>query len=365
MVHSLSPSRAAFAAVAASCLFALPAQAPPAYAAAVEAALAVQRERDGIPGLSCAIAVRGEVQFATGLGTADLENDVPATAATVYRLASISKPITAVAAMQLVEKGRLDLDADVRGLVKAWPEKQWPVTTRQLLGHLGGVRHYRRGEIESTRRFEDQTAGLVRFAADPLLHEPGTRYLYSTYGYNLVGAVVEQASGTTLADYVKQHIAAPSGAATLQDDDVRRIVKHRAAGYVRVDGELRNSALMDSSYKLGGGGFVCSAPDLVRFCIALQDGVLLRRETLATMWTPGTLRDGKATTYGLGFGVGSHQGRRVISHSGAQSRVSTVMHMLPDQRIAVVLLCNLEGVRLGPLARDLAAQVAAATAEAK
>lgn len=331
------------------------AQSAPSFAAATRAAVVAQQQRDEIPGLSCAVAVAGEIVFAEGFGLADVENEVPATAATVYRLASISKPITAIAAMQLVERGKLDLDADVHTLVPAWPKQQWPVTTRQLLGHLGGVRHYHRGERESTEHYADQTAGLVRFAADPLVHEPGSKYLYSTFGFNLVGAVVEAASGQRLADYVAEHVARQGGAATLQDDDVRRIVRGRAAGYVRRGGELRNSELMDSSYKLGGGGFLCSAEDLARLGGALLDGRLVSAASFAAMCKPGVLANGDATTYGLGFGIGKRDGRRVVSHSGAQSRVSTMLYMLPDQRIVVVVLANLEGVKLGALAAEVAA----------
>ncbi len=347
--------------VAGACvaLAAVCAQGPPAttaapgWAADALAAVDAQRQRDGIPGISCAIVVRGEPSFAVGRGTADLENDVPATARTVYRLASISKPITAVLAMQLAEAGRLDLDADVATLVREWPSKQWPVTTRQLLAHLGGVRHYR-GEPESTRHYTTQTEGLARFAADDLLHEPGTAYHYSTYGFNLVAAVVEARAGKPFAHVLRERIAEPCAAPTLQDDDVRRIVRGRAQGYVRRDGELRNSELMDGSYKLGGGGLCASAEDLARFAQALMAGELLRPETLAAMWTRQRTAGGTEIGYGLGFAVGRDAGRLVVSHGGAQSRVSTMLYMLPEQQVAAVVLCNLEGVRLHPLCKQLA-----------
>jgi CubicO group peptidase (beta-lactamase class C family) len=244
--------------------------------------------------------------------------------------------------------------------VPGWPEKRWPVTARLLLAHLGGVRHYRRGEGESTVHYADQTVALARFAEDPLLHEPGTKYLYSTYGYNLAAAAVEQAAGKTFPQVVRELVAEPSGAMSLQDDDVRRIIKGRAAGYVRRDGELSNSELMDPSYKLGGGGLCSSAPDLVRFAQHLMAGKLVSKETLETMWTAQRTKDGGVTTYGLGFGVGERNGERVISHGGAQARVSTMLLMLPQHRIAVAVLCNLEGMRLGGPAREVAFALLAA-----
>ena len=336
----------------------VPAQNAPAWTAAVVEAIEARMRSDEVPGISCAIGVGAEIPFRRGFGLADVENDVKATEATVYRLGSISKPVTAVAAMQLVEAGQLDLDRDVRELVTEWPEKQWPVTTRLLLSHLAGVRHYRRGEEESVVHFATQAAGLVRFAQDPLLHEPGTKYLYSTYGYNLIAAVVEKVAKKPFAEVVRERLAAPSGAATLQDDDIRRIIRGRAQGYVKVDGKLQNSELMDSSYKLGGGGLCCSAEDLVRFSQALLAGTLVKKETLEQMFTPGKLRDGTAIDYAFGFRVGKDGTRRVVAHSGAQSRVSTMLYVLPEQQVTVVLLCNLERTRLQPLAQAIARLVA-------
>lgn len=348
------------AAFASICVPLLVAQ-EPAWVGPVRAAIEAKIAADRIPGLSCAIAVGAGLPFRAGFGLACVENDVPATPQTVYRLASISKPITAVLALQLAEAGRLDLDADVATLVPAWPQKQWPVTTRQLLGHLGGVRHYR-GERESTVHFATQAAGLVRFAGDALLHEPGTKYLYSTYGYNLAAAVVEQAAGRPFSALVRERIADACAAPTLQDDDPRRIIRGRAQGYVRrqVDGVevLQNSELMDASYKLGGGGLCASAEDLARFGAALLAGRLLRPETLAVAWTEQQTRDGAGTGYGLGFRVDTRSGRRTIGHSGAQSRVSTMLLMLPEQQVVVVLLCNLQGVRLGSLAQQIVDLVA-------
>ena len=113
----------------------------PAAIQAVEAAIAATMSAERIPGLSVAVMTHGELRWSSGFGQADLENAVPATADTVYRLASISKPITAVAAMQLAERGRLDLDAPVQKYVPGFPPKPWPVTTRAVLGHLSGIRH--------------------------------------------------------------------------------------------------------------------------------------------------------------------------------------------------------------------------------
>ena len=106
----------------------------------IDTLVAGQMSRGGIPGLSIAIATDLKLRWSTGYGTADLENSVPATADTNYRLASISKSFIAVSVMQLVEQGKFDLDAPIQKYVPSFPQKQWPVTSRQLLGHVGGIR---------------------------------------------------------------------------------------------------------------------------------------------------------------------------------------------------------------------------------
>ncbi|MCA1618570.1 MAG: beta-lactamase family protein [Acidobacteria bacterium] len=274
----------------------------------------------------------------------------------VYRLGSISKPITAVAVMQLFERGRLDLDAPVRKYCPAFPEKQWPVTTRQVLGHLSGIRHYKSDEeFNSARFYATVTDGLAMFKDDPLLHEPGARYTYTTHGYSVLGCVVEGASGQRFADFVRENVFAPAGMERIRVDSVADIIKGRAQGYRITDkGGLTNSPLADNSYKVPGGGFVSTAEDLAKFAAALQAGRLLKRETSELMYARQKTNDGKETSYGLGWGVGVRpNGQRAVGHSGGQQRVSTFLHMQPEQGLAVVLMSNLEGARLGDLSQQI------------
>jgi serine beta-lactamase-like protein LACTB, mitochondrial len=313
----------------------------------IETAISAAMSQAGIPGLSVAIVAEGKLAWSNGYGLADVENFVPAKASTVYRLASISKPITAVAVMQLVERGKLDLDAPVQKYCAAFSTKQWPVTTRQLLGHLGGVRHYKDGELdnENTRHFTRLNDTLSFFKDDPLSHEPGTKYLYSTYGYNLLGCVVEGASGQNYLEYVRQNIFAPAGMLTIRDDDPAAIIPNRAQGYEKTrDGALRNSALADVSYKIPGGGFCSTVEDLAKFAIALQSNQLLKPATRAQAWTKQNTKEGQETTYGLGWQLSEHNSAKEVAHGGNQSQVTTYLYMQPERNFAVVLMMNLEGV---------------------
>lgn len=328
---------------------------PPERLRDIEAAVRAEMERQGIPGLSAAVAAEGELKWSAGFGFQDLENQVPAKPLTSYRLGSIAKPVTALAAMQLWEQGRLDLDAPVRKYVPAFPEKPWPVTTRQLLGHLGGIRHYRGNEINITRQYPTLVEGLDIFKDDPLLHQPGTKYAYTTYGYNLVGCAVESASGMQFPDYLRQHIFRPSGTRDLRVDSVAELIPNRAQGYRKgPDGKLRNSNLADTSYKIPGGGLCGTVEDLARLALAVQAGKLVRPATLELMWTRQKMLDGQETGYGLGWSVNTRNGEREIAHSGGQQRISTLLYTLPEARCAVALMSNLEGAQLTALARQIA-----------
>jgi CubicO group peptidase (beta-lactamase class C family) len=306
--------------------------------------------------MSVAVVSGGQPRWAAGFGVQDVENNIPAKASTVYRLGSISKPITATAVMQLYERGRIDLDAPVQKYCPAFPEKQWPLTTRQVLGHLAGIRHYKsEEEFNSTRFYASVAEGLAMFKDDPLLSEPGTKYNYTTHGYSVLGCVVEGASGQKFADFVRENVFRPAGMERIRVDSVADIIPNRAQGYRITDaGALTNSPLADNSYKVPGGGFVSTAEDLAKFAAALQAGRLLRRETLELMYAPQKTKDGKETSYGLGWGVAKRPtGERAIGHSGGQQRVSTFLHMQPDQGLAVVLMSNLENARLGELAQRI------------
>ena len=336
----------------------------------IESAISVTMSKQSIPALSIAIVENNQIRFERGYGVADVENSVPAKSFTVYRIASVSKAMTATAAMQLVESGKLDLDAPVQKYVPGFPAKAHPVTTRQLLRHLSGIRHYKEGEGEQTVRFATLTDALSIFKDDPLLHEPETRYTYTTYGYTLLGAVIESASGMNYSDYMRERVFKPAGMTDTQFDDHYQIIRNRAEGYTprvrsRFDGNYRNDILMDVSYKLPGGGFVSTAGDMARFAIAVQSGVLLKPETLKLMWTNQKTRDGKETGYGYGWYIGGRPKRAgagastevSVSHGGVQAGFTADLWLLPEKKFAVVILTNLEGGgRLG--LAELATQIA-------
>jgi serine beta-lactamase-like protein LACTB, mitochondrial len=331
----------------------------------LEAAVSGFMAASKAPGVSAAVVENGQEVWSGGFGMADLENLVPATPKTLFRLGSVSKPITSTAAMELWEQGKIDLDAPVQNYCSAFPTKPWPVTTRELLGHLGGIRHYRVAEgtaqlrddpeIGNTKHFDDPiSGGLTFFAGDPLVAQPGTKFHYSTQGYTLVGCAIEGASGEKYVDFVRESVFERANMNDTQSDDPYKIVPHRTRFYQKdKSGAVLNADFLDSSYKIPGGGWLSSADDLAQFETALLNDRLMKRQTRDLMWTPQKTTDGKATRYALGWFTSQIGDRAMVEHTGGQQGTSTVIIIAPEQNDGVVVLINLEDVDAGALGTAL------------
>jgi len=315
-----------------------------------------------VPGLSVAVVEDGEYEWAQGFGFADLENNVPASKHTLFRLGSISKSLTATAAMQLWDRGRLDLDAPVQKYCPSFPQKPWPISTRQVLGHLGGIRHYKSNspddpEVGNTKHFDDPIqAGLRLFKDDPLFVQPGTSFHYSTLGYTLIGCVIEGASGANYVDFMRQNVLLPAQMEQTQADNRFAIIPHRTRFYEKTGaGTARNADFLDSSYKIPGGGWLSSADDMARFEVAILNDKLIRRTTRDLMWTPLKPSDGLKNTFALGWAWDEETDDAVghVGNIGGQQGTSTAFMIAPESRAGVVVLTNMEGQPAADLSREI------------
>lgn len=324
----------------------------------VERIAAEGHKETGAPGMSVAVAVGDRLVWSQGFGLADVENETPAGPSTVYRIASISKPIAATAVMQLAERGRVNIDDPVQKYVRAFPPKgEQTVTVRHLLTHTSGIRHYRAArEMESRDRYDSIEDALRIFKDDPLLFEPGTKYTYSTYGYNVLAAVVEAASGLAFETYLRTHVWGPAGMSSTYFDHVNAIIPRRARQYVREGRTLLNAPYADLSNKWAGGGMLSTAEDLIRFHIALDQGKLLKPETLRQMYAPHRLSDSSESNYGLGWASWKDaSGQAWIGHAGGATGGTTFLVRDPGRRLAAAVLCNVERASgLGALAERIA-----------
>jgi serine beta-lactamase-like protein LACTB, mitochondrial len=302
------------------------------------------------PGVAVAMVLDGKTVWAQGFGKADLENSAPATPETLFRLASVSKPLTATAILQLVERGKLDLDAEVQTYCPAFPKKEWPITSRQVLGHLGGIRHYNpdgKGDVpdDSAKHFATMKESLTLFENDPLVSQPGTAFHYSTYGYTLLGCVLEGAAHEKYLDYMRANIFGPAGMTVTQADDSSAIIPHRSRWYHQEkSGPVQNAGVLDSSYKIPGGGFISSAEDMAHYEEAMLADKLVKRSTRDLLWTAQKTTDGKFTEYGMGWGVSQEFGLNFYGHTGGQQGTSTSIVLAPERSAGIVVLANMDGV---------------------
>ena len=287
-------------------------------------------------------------------------------------LGSISKPITATAAMLLWQQGKLDLDAPVQKYCPVFPPKDTPITTRELLGHLGGIRHYKEGspddfESTNTKHFANPIqGGLDFFKNDPLVAKPGTEFHYSTMGFTLVGCAIEGASSQHYVDYVREHVLLPAGMTHTVVDNRFGIIPFRTRFYAKDDsGAITNADFLDSSYKIPGGGWLSSADDVAQFEVAMLNDRVIARTTRDLMWTPQKPSDGKEDPYALGWGTGKGLGTFDVGHSGDQQGTSTFFMIVPEHRAGVVVLINLEGGNASDLAFELMKIVLASTPSTK
>ena len=332
------------------------------------------REKERIPGMSIAVGMNNQVEHTAAFGLADVENDVKVNPDTRFRTASIAKSLTAVLIMTLVEDGKIDLDAEVQTYCKEYPKKKWPVTVRQVLCHQGGIRHYKsQQEALSTKHYYSLGDALKTFADDPLLYEPGTQYRYTSFGYNLLGCVAEGAGGEDFMTLLKTRVLEPAGMQHTINDDSLAIIKNRTRGYLRPTfgqlvrlpkghnmkpGALYNAELHDTSMKIPGGGLLSTSSDLVRFASAVNAGKVISDNKLKQqMWTGQLTANGSKPGYGLGWGIGNHTGKKLVTHSGGQAGTSTIMVLFPESGVSVAIMCNLKGKRLFKLAARVADEV--------
>jgi CubicO group peptidase (beta-lactamase class C family) len=260
-----------------------------------------------LPGLSIAVGVDGDVVWSEAFGWADLENKIPAAPNLRFRIGTASKVLTSAAVGQLIERGRLSLDDEIRMHVPDFTEKEWPVTLRQVMGHTAGVRND--GGDESPlygHHCERPIEALSFFADRSLLFEPGTRYRYSNYGWILVSAAVEAAANEPFFTVMQKQVFEPLGMHDTRAESANEAVADRVTSYFPrfgADTRLGYHVMreLDLSCYAGASAFLSTPSDLVRFGMAVNRGTLLKPETVQVLQTPQRLSSGEETGYGLGW----------------------------------------------------------------
>jgi CubicO group peptidase (beta-lactamase class C family) len=317
------------------------------YSGAVEEARRLARSLvvdENLPGLSVAVAQDGRIVWAEGFGWADLEDRVPVTPLTRFRVGAAAMPMTAAAIGLLHERGRIDLDAPVQRYVPAYPEKEWPISTRQLMGHVSGVQR----EAMPGRHCASLDEAVEIFRAEPLRFRPGTEYRYSVYGWILVSKIVEAVAGEPFLAFMNREVFAPAGMERTVPDDTRGVADRAWFYFPRtgLDTKLGMQDAPEADYSCygGAGTYVSTPSDLVCFGSAMLKPGLLKAGTLAMLHTPQRLESGASTQSGLGWQLQTVQiggaTARVLGHRGSSSGGTTSFLTFPDFNLVVAATAN-------------------------
>jgi CubicO group peptidase (beta-lactamase class C family) len=352
-------SRTLFRAVAGLVLaLVLPAAGASAQADRVEALLRREMQLRRIPGLQVAVVQHGRVVLARSFGTADLTFQVPATNQTLFPINSITKAFTGVALLQLVERGKLDLDAPVSAYIDELPEAWRTVPIRQLVTHMSGLPNIyaRGGKLPDADDVE--AAAWARVKSLPIAFAPGERYDYNQTNSALLGKVIDKLAGTGFAQFITEQQLRVVPMQRTGWSDAADVVPNRATSYRYVygglgdPGSLRALPETFAPFLRSGSGLYSTAEELARWIIAVQQGKLLRPSSLPVLWTPGRFNDGKLGEWSIGWLTVERPQHRAV---GATGGGRSAFYLYPQDDTAVVILTNLAGAA----PEDLLDQVAA------
>ena len=308
--------------------------------------------KQNLPGLSVAVGTGGYVVWAEGFGFADLEKRVPVGPNHRFRIGTASKVLTSAAAGLLLEQGRLRLGDAIQKYVPVYPEKQWPVTVRELMAHVAGVNTDGGDEGPLYSEHCDRPVeALPHFATSSLLFEPGTQYRYSSYGWILVSAAIEAAAEKPFLTFMREQIFNPLGMSDTLADSATNPIQDRVTFYFprfAADPTYGLHLMRDVDYSCyaGASAFLSTPSDLVRFGMAMQAGKLLRRDTVQLLQTSQRLASGEETGYGLGWDIKTvtlaGQQTRVVGHYGETlgGMVASLV-TVPEHEIVVSVTSNI------------------------
>jgi serine beta-lactamase-like protein LACTB len=325
----------------------------PKWAAAAEQARQIVRtsmSENNLAGLSVAVGIDGEIVWTEGFGFEDIENGSRVTPSHRFRTGTASIVFTSVAIGLLLDEDRLKLDDEIQHYVPEFPTKQWPVTVRQVMGHVAGMK----GEdpddgVLTSSHCERPADAVALFAKEPLLSQPGTEYRDSTFGWVLLSAVVEAAADTPFVTFLNERIFRPLGMLDTFKESVTNPPPDATSYNPRFAANpvygLRPLPKFDYSCHAGSNGFLSTPSDLVRFGMAINRGRLLRLQTVQMLQTPQRLASGEQTSYGLGWELKTvtlaGQQAQAAGHNG-HFWVEEVASLLtfPERRLAVAVMTN-------------------------
>ena len=313
-------------------------------------------ETNNLPGLSLTIVKDGNKIYSKGFGYADIDKQIKVLPSkTKFRIGSFSKTLAASALMKLVEEGKIDLDASIYNYVPDYPKKKWDFTSRQIAGHLSGIRSYKEGEMMINENFSNVKDALNVFKMDSLLHKPDTKYHYSTHAWTLLSLIIENTSGQSFLDYMQTDVFDKlelnnTHAEKISLTDIEKV------NYYMLDStkQIIVAPEVDNSWKWAGGGFISTTEDVAKFLLAHSDYGYLTQESLTEMISPQKKIDGEITNYGIGWRTRYDKNNNtLIGHTGGSIGGTTYAFMAPHSNTIVVMTTNLSDASFGNLPNEL------------
>jgi CubicO group peptidase (beta-lactamase class C family) len=280
------------------------------------------------------------------LGYAHIGDKAPIdTQNTLFRLASVSKPITGLALAQMVRDGLLDWDDSVYEYVPDFPRKKYDITLRQLASHTAGIRSYRGLEYGLNKPMSI-AQGISLFKDDPLVFKPASDYLYSSFDFCLLSLAMQNACGIPFADYVNQKVLLPLGLEKTQAEIKNELPENTAHFYTRFKSGFKSAIPVDNGYKLAGGGYLSTSWEVAQLGHALLDG-RIRQDSFSQEMLRAQTVQARSGYYGMGWQVSSDaQGRSYVGHVGNGVGGYSVFYVYPEQQMVFSILINCTNPRV-------------------
>jgi CubicO group peptidase (beta-lactamase class C family) len=297
------------------------------------------------PGCAILIAKKGEVILEKGYGTANVELNVPMNAEMAFRIGSITKQFTAIAILQLVEKGKISLQDSMQKFITNFGFKGKTITIENLLTHTSGIKGYEQIEVKlpNVMRIDFSPKTVIDSLSKMALEfEPNSRYNYSNSNYFLLGYIIEQVSGKSYQQYLKESIFIPAALQSTYYETPTEIIPNRANGYSLSNSSYWNTDFISMALVYSAGALRSTVNDLYKWHKALYEEKLLQKETFLKAIKPYILADGKSIEYGYGFFNKTENGINSIGHGGAIDGFRAIEMYYPTQDIFITLLCNSE-----------------------
>jgi CubicO group peptidase (beta-lactamase class C family) len=314
-------------------------------------------KRGRVAAMSIAVIRGRDTLVMKGYGMADLENDVPATAQTVYRIGSVTKQFTSVAVMQLVEQRKLSLDDDITKYVPNAPTHGRKILVRHLLNHTSGIPSYTDvgGTFGRVMRLDlPHDSLLATVKNDSLQFEPGSHFYYNNTGYYLLGMILERVTGRPYGDYLKDALFVPNGLTSTLYCSTAPIIKHRAQGYDARPTGLVNTDYISMDLPFAAGSLCSTVGDLATWTRLLHSGRLVSAASFASMTTPVKLTSGRPMQYGFGLSIDTLGPHRRVHHGGGINGFISELAYYPDDSLTVVVLSNTSPAPSAEVAENLA-----------